>query len=85
MEYRILGRTGVKVSCLCLGTDNGNFPFQAGQWKAHRGIRTRGLRALGTRRAGHLWAALSQTRLRHGFRPTEHTVRQWCRRQCATL
>ena len=28
--------------------------------------------------------ALSQTRLRHGLRPTEHTVRQWCRRQCAT-
>ena len=22
MEYRVLGRTGVKVSCLCLGTDN---------------------------------------------------------------
>ena len=28
--------------------------------------------------------ALSQTQLRHGLRPTEHTVRQWCRRQCAT-
>ena len=22
MEYRVLGRTGIKVSALCLGTDN---------------------------------------------------------------
>ena len=22
MDYRVMGRTGVKVSCLCLGTDN---------------------------------------------------------------
>jgi aryl-alcohol dehydrogenase-like predicted oxidoreductase len=31
MDYRVLGRTGVKVSCLCLGTDNFANPTPEGE------------------------------------------------------